>query len=142
MDGVLLKMGNYFEVMLKIFWCPRLRNKISWLVYLWVIVKYGNIHNHPQLSTTTHNHPQPSTTTHNHPQPPRNIHNYPQSSTTIHDHPQPSATTHNYPKPPTTIHNYPKNHPQPSTFFVFVSIKSNSFDVNSDDFCLLKIFRR
>ena len=111
MDGVLLKMGNYFEVMLNIFWCPRLRNKISWLVYLWVILKYATIHNHPQLSTTTHNHPQPSTTIHNHPQLPTTIHNHPETSTTTHNNPQPSTTTHNHPQPPTTT----QNHPQLST---------------------------
>ena len=117
MDGVLLKMGNYFEVMLNIFWCPRLRNKISWLVYLWVILKYATIHNHPQLSTTTHNHPQPSTTTHNYPQLPTTIYNHPETSTTIHDHPQPSTTTHNYPKPPTTTQKTTHNHPR----FLFLS---------------------
>ena len=104
--------------------------------------------------TKAWNHWQPPTTTHNHPQPPTTTHNYPQPPTTTHNHPQPSATTqktnHNHPQPPK---NYSKNPLCVYTLqvitltivwlgwlFVFMSIKSNSFDVKSDNFCLLKIW--
>ena len=68
------------------------------------------------------------------------------------------STTHNYLQPPTTIHNHPtvwvcvyklyKSFYQLVLFtifwldwlVVFVSIQSNSFDVNSDEFYFLKIW--
>ena len=74
-------------------------------------------------------------------QPPTTIHNHPKNhppSTITHNHPQPPK------KPPTTTQKLPKKaktcHIWLSWLFVFVSIKSNSFDGNSHDFCLLKVW--
>ena len=111
-------------------------------------MSYTKVWNHSQPPTTTqkttHNHPQPPTTTHNYPQPPTTTHNHPQlpkkPTTTIHNHPQPPK---NYSKKPLCVYTL-----EVITLtivwlgwlFVFMSIKSNSFDVKSDNFCLLKIW--
>ena len=115
------------------------------------------IYNYPQRPTTIHNQPKkPPTTTHNHPQTPKNYSKKPRLVTNSDVIPLlmfilkqilsfDSDTKQWYMYMCVYLCEYTWQVIKLTIFwlgwlFVFVSIKSNSFDVKSDDFCLLKIW--
>ena len=127
---------------------------------------YIKVRNHPQRPTTIYNHPQrpttidnhqkkPPTTTHNHPQPPKNYSKKPRLVTNSDVIPLlmfilkqilsfDSDTKQWYMYMCVCLCEYTWQVITLTIFwlgwlFVFVGIKSNSFDVKSNDFYLLKI---